>query len=595
VVKQQREIITAIEEELRTSGRPRRFKVTRCFRQQRTLRIDVTQISEGKLDQSLEGGVASWNGQASVIVAVRVDDSAVYVYLDNLSLPEAATILTIKPPTFLESLLKSWQNDALAADAFSWAAHSLVGRERRDRAVQPTFSSLRARQRRAYSLLSYAAAFLWGPPGTGKTFTAASIVADLISSSSSSRVLLLAPTNVAVDQLLLAVDDQLAYSAAGQRLREHCGRIGGNFIARHYEKRRHLLPSADEQLLLQKAKLEASRPSGDDIEALAQWQFQMDQVNAALRAEVETVLRQRRVAAMTVTLATMHYSTLRDFRPFDLIVLDEASQVGRAPALMLAPLATATLIAGDPNQLAPIVSSRHRFVQRWFGQTLFDEYMDVAHPSTCFLNEQSRMAPSICRIVSDAFYGGQLRVAMDCVGNVDWNGQRQPIPLPGRRPSNVHLVHIADESEPHGGSHRRHESAATAVVIAQYLMQSVNPADILIVTPFKAQQELIRRRLTDRNLRTVRVSTIHAAQGSEKQVIIFDPVKGDSRFLVHIDNCSRLPNVAVSRAQRCFIMLLSANDRRHPILARLAAAIENDNGMRRNEGELQPIESEPPT
>ena len=35
-------------------------------------------------------------------------------------------------------------------------------------------------------------------------------------------------------------------------------------------------------------------------------------------------------------------------------------------------------------------------------------------PYTCLLDEQSRMAPEICRVVSDAFYDGKLRVAAVC-------------------------------------------------------------------------------------------------------------------------------------------------------------------------------------
>ena len=174
-----------------------------------------------------------------------------------------------------------------------------------------------------------------GLPGTGKTRTAASVVADLILSNADARILLLAPINSAVDQLLINIDDRLAVSLKGQQLRDQCARIGSNFIAGHYKNRHHLLPQGKDELIVEKARLEFTRPMADDIEAKAQWQREMDRVTAALRSEVELVLRKKRVVAMTTILATMHYKVLREHAPFDLVVFDEASQTGRAISLIL--------------------------------------------------------------------------------------------------------------------------------------------------------------------------------------------------------------------------------------------------------------------
>jgi superfamily I DNA and/or RNA helicase len=212
---------------------------------------------------------------------------------------------------------------------------------------------------------------------------------------------------------------------------------------------------------------------------------------------VQAVLKEKRVVAMTATLATMHYNVLQDL-PFDLVVLDEASQLGRAVSLMLAPLACRALIAGDPYQLAPIFTSKHPFVERWFGRTLFDEYMQDGHPSTCFLNEQSRMAGPICDLINSMFYSGGLRVSQDSLVNDGWRAARQPPRLlPAGRESNLHLVDIGTESVPLGSSHRRLESAKAAAEVAQQLGAFMDPRQILILTPFAAQQNLIRQVLKE--------------------------------------------------------------------------------------------------
>jgi superfamily I DNA and/or RNA helicase len=278
---------------------------------------------------------------------------------------------------------------------------------------------------------------------------------------------------------------------------------------------------------------------------------------------------------MTAILGTMHYRLLQQRPPFDLIVFDEASQIGRAVCFILAPLGRRALIAGDPKQLPPIFTSTHPLVRKWFGRTLFDEYMDPGHPSTCFLNEQSRMAVPICGLVSQMFYGGELVASQDCLRDRGWHAARQPLPLfPGGPAQNVHLVKVDAESVPHGSSHRRPESAKMIAAIVQKLIGRVDPAHILILTPFRPQRRLIRDTLDACGLRKVRVSTVHAAQGAEMHTVIFDPVKGNSRLLTYPDG-PRLLNVAISRAQACFVLLASTGDLKHPLLSAIAEYIRS--------------------
>jgi len=572
VTSQQTEIVRAIQEELTSSSRQRRFIVLSATRQPSVIRIKVqSRRNGGGLDSSLEGGVAAWCGSGSPVVAVSVEGSLIYVHQVDAPVPVSGTEITVSPPRFLESLLQCWKNENFAAECFSWAAHALVGRDRCPLVLSPLLPGLRKRQQMAYSLLSYRAGFLWGPPGTGKTTTAAAMVADLVTSDANARVLLIAPTNSAVDQLLTAVDDHLSRSVRGQIARTDCARIGSRFVARYYEGRRHLLPEVTDELLLRKAHLEATQPGADDPGARAQWELEMNRVLAALRSQVQTVLKEKRVVAMTATLGTMHYGLLRESEPFDLIVFDEASQLGRAVSLMLAPLARRALNAGDPRQLAPILKSSNLLVKRWFGRTLFDEYMHDGHPSTCLLNEQSRMAVEICGLVSKMFYRDELRVSEDCLRDHGWCAARRPLQLSSSGGAhNIHLVEIGTESESYANSHRRPESAQAAVAIAQELGTRMDRRNILILTPFVSQRKLIRKELDARGMRGIRVSTVHAAQGAEVHTVIFDPVKGDSYFLMHPENGPRLLNVALSRTQACFVLLASNGDLKHPVLSAIA-------------------------
>lgn len=572
----QQEIVEAIRKELDLTGRERKFEVVLASRQQNAIRIRLRSTEDrAKLDYRLEGGVLVWNHSASPVVGVSVDESTVYVQPTKDPEPRCGNIITIRPPRFLDALLECWMDDKIASTRFNWAAQALAGRKSSSRRLDPSFAELRERQKLAYRLIGYQAGFLWGPPGTGKTRTAASIVADFALTYRDSKILLVAPTNVSVDQLLIAVDDRLATSTRGQALRTDCARIGSNFVARHYANRHHLLPQSTDELLQEKAQLEASQPDSEDFDAVALWKRQMEAVSAAMRAQFIHTVSQKRIVAMTAALASMHFKELAQLAPFALLILDEASQLGRAISLMLAPLADQVLISGDPKQLPPIFTAHQVAVRKWFGRTLFDDYMHKQHPSTCFLNEQSRMAEPICRLVSNVFYNGELSVCKDSRFNPSWLRNREAIPLENGEPKNVHVLDILSEGTPCGSSKRRIESANAAVRVVQGLMGTLKPSSILILTPFVAQRKLIREKLKAANLGHIRVSTVHAAQGSERHTIIFDPVKGDSWFLRKPDTGTRLINVAVSRAQACLVLLLSRGDRKHPILDSLYDVAED--------------------
>lgn len=183
------------------------------------------------------------------------------------------------------------------------------------------------------------------------------------------------------------------------------------------------------------------------------------------------------------------------------------------------------------------------------------------------------MAGPICDLISSMFYSGGLRVSQDSLVNDGWRAARQPPRLlPAGRESNLHLVDIGTESVPLGSSHRRLESAKAAAEVAQQLGAFMDPRQILILTPFAAQQNLIRQVLKERGMRRVRANTVHTAQGSEVHSVIFDPVKA-SGPLWNARNGRRLLNVAISRAQACFVLLASAGDLRHPLLSGIADQI----------------------
>lgn len=545
--------------------------------------------AQALLDDSLDGASAWWGapvkGGAGVLAVVPEDDQLV---LQNASAPPPGPdqLIRLYPPRWLQAVVDAWADDA-------WAARALAGLPRLSAPTAvpgaPTltgtpFRWLRPAQRAALAALpAHEAAYLWGPPGTGKTTTLGVLLAEWLDARPGARVLLLAGTNQAVDLATLAVDKALDKGRRPQ-WRAAVQRLGTRFDAAAYVGREHLIPTDDQGLIGRLARAEAARPSARDAAALRAWADRVAALRDELRAASLQVLRRCRLAAMTTTRAAFTLKTLRTLAdddgapPFDLVVFDEASQVGLAQALALMPLGRQWLFAGDPQQLAPVQRADDRLARRWLGRSPFDAMPRGTGAAVARLDEQSRMAAPIGRLVSDLCYDGTLRVADDALASADWQAARRRALGDIGADTHVHVVPVDRDgawSAADRGPVRRVSADAIAALAARALAGTAadgggwQPHEIVVLTPFRAQRALVRQRLRAAGVPdSVKVSTVHRAQGSEAPVVLFDPADGSQPFL-QTEDAQRLLNVALSRAQAKVVLFLSAGDLRNPLLGAL--------------------------
>jgi DNA replication ATP-dependent helicase Dna2 len=519
------------------------------------------------LTEDFDNTGASWYYAAKGTASVsQVDPKNNQIRLKNLKgvPPLVGQDIFLYPRDFIKPVLTAWEDVDLANQAIACLndlSHPVPIKSQPLYALKHTY--LRPAQRQALNLVTHSASYLFGPPGTGKTTTLGVTKAEFLVANPGTYVLLVSTTNLAVDQALISVDRALErMNETGVRCQLR--RIGDGYDRSLYVGREHLLP-------VKQAYATDDDQSGGDAEETA--------TSTLYSTRIGDASGPVRLQAMTIAYSIAHILSLRALYKFDLVVFDEASQTSLAHTLLIMTLGKACLFAGDPEQLAPIVKSNAQSAQRWLARSPF-AYMPITGLSTCFLNEQSRMAGPICTIVSEMFYRGALRVADDALADPYWAKSRRRNLGHISADDHVSLQHIttnASRSRERNGWIRP-ESAQRAIdlILPAIREGHASQSDIVIITPYRLQRAYLLYQLYLLELSKIKVSTVNSCQGSEAPFVIFDPVRADDAFLMN-NGGRQLINVAVSRAQAKLILMLSAQDLLNPIFAKMVAIVDRIN------------------
>jgi DNA replication ATP-dependent helicase Dna2 len=338
-------------------------------------------------------------------------------------------------------------------------------------------------------------ALVHGPPGTGKTYTIGQAVRAMVDRGE--RVLLSAFTNRAVDNALEALEEQgftdFLRVGTASGIRE-------DMLEYHLETR-------------------------GDPEACAD-RLQDAQVVAA-------------------TTATCGSRVMRE-QNFDAALVDEAGQLTEPDALAAVNLAERFVLVGDHQQLPPVVRAENELQESLF-ERLVERYPDAG----VMLEAQYRMSQRIQAFASSAFYDGQLRPA---TGEVAAQHPRQLVALEDLPPELRDGVTFLDTPGDGGRNTDAVEAERVAGVVSSYLAAGVDPADVGVIAPFRAQVAEVTRRVPA----SVTVDTVDRFQGSSKQVIVVSFVaSGDLQSPIFEDY--RRVNVALTRAKRALVLVGDAD------------------------------------
>ena len=360
---------------------------------------------------------------------------------------------------------------------------------------------------------------MWGPPGTGKTRTLATLTVNLLKGGK--RVLLTAMSNAALDNLLDAVAVKL-----GDRIRD----IGVARLGKHMS---------------------------DRVKRFGRDKYNYDEFGAKTMG-FEWPMHVRKAQLVGATFAKLAMRGPDSPRMFNSVVVDEVSMANVPNLAVAACHADESLVlGGDPSQLPPVYSEDTE-PNEWFRDSVFERagIGDIDDSRVAFLDTQYRMQKEIGDLVSVAFYKGKLKseaeslpaledfpgrvLFIDCSGSVEEAVNRTM----SRSERRFNLTHA--------------EAAARAVL--RTIEAGVHGGDIGVIVPYNAQVVCVRSSIDmvcadfPREASRVKVSTIHSFQGQERRVVVADFTDNEVEPGPLTAN-PKLINVALSRAREALIMI----------------------------------------
>ena len=342
-----------------------------------------------------------------------------------------------------------------------------------------------------------------GPPGTGKTWMGAHIAMALVKAGK--RVGITAMSHHAIDNMLREVLDVFTANGCIGQLR--VARVGAK-------------DSTPDHVAIDRVEHKEAAAAEFNLVAGTTWAF----ASNALRGS-----------------------------PVDVLIVDEAGQLGIADALAASGAAGSVVLLGDPLQLSQVAQASHpgRSGVSVLEHMLGEGVATVPPNRGVFLTTTRRMHPDVCEFISQEIYEGRLAAHESCAVQHTAHG--------------TGLRWLRAEHAEH--AERSTESIEEAELVSQEIRRLLGSrwtdsdgsqrdlviGDFMVVAPYNDQVRLMRRIFdADPALAGVRVGTVDKFQGQQAPVVFFtmttstaDDMPRGPEFLF---SRNRL-NVALSRAK----------------------------------------------
>ena len=390
--------------------------------------------------------------------------------------------------------------------------------------------------------------------GSGKSHALAAVLLMIsILCNGQCKSLVCSCTNVAVDRILTQVVEDLESGKWKQHVNQTTScdtvaeatkvvRVG---CATRVDSRlwKHLVLQAESIGAAKKALVSSRKNANDPIHESLIKEVERNDFMGSQRRKLNLA------TIVGTTCASSTLSLLHGMK-FDVLILDEASQITEPTALLpiVCSRATKMILVGDPKQLPPIVADSRR--DSPLNITLFDRLLQNDWPSIT-LRTQYRCHPDIAEICNRLFYQGNIRNGVD---PRDRNGLILNLP-----PVAI-IQHSGSESRIDSSYINAEEASILRELIHHMLEVWKVRISIGIICFYRPQMQHVLKILNpfiehlkeSQSEAKLTVSTVDAFQGQENDIsIILTTRSGDSSFLSDI----RRVNVAISRSKHHLMIL----------------------------------------
>jgi uncharacterized protein len=243
----------------------------------------------------------------------------------------------------------------------------------------------------------------------------------------------------------------------------------------------------------------------------------------------------------------------------DYLFVDEAGQVSLANLVGVAASARNLVLLGDQMQLSQPTQGTHPGES---GLSLLDYYLQgkptIPDDLGLFLSRTWRMHPDLCALISDAVYEGRLQA--------EAGTEKRTVEVPtnggGLVPKSAGIVFVPVEHDGNAQASDEEVETIRRVVVelsGRAFTDPKNPHaialdDLLFVAPYNMQVRRLRDALGDR----ARVGSVDKFQGQEAPVVVLSmcasPGEFGPRGSAFLLDIHRL-NVAISRAQSLAVVV----------------------------------------